>query len=109
EKIDRVLVHVALDREPVGETQPLNIQIRLQRNELLAERALVGLTGDRLTEDGRELSEDACRGRRRFEGGLRHGAQRVEQKMRLQLRLEKIELGAREQRLQLRCQPLPVA
>src|ERR1051326_8750929 len=91
EAIERVAANVIIDPQPVGKAQPLDVEIGLDADELLAQRDFSDARGERASEDQRELAQDAQRGRRRFVRELAHSVERVEEKMGLKLCLEVLE------------------
>ena len=78
ETVDRALVHVVIDAEPIGEADALDVEIGLDGQELVAERHLVGARRERVPKDGGELAQHARGGGERLVSELRHGPERVE-------------------------------
>ncbi len=108
EAVHRRVPDVVLDREPVGESHALNVEIRLERDQLFAKRDLVGALREGGSKDGGQLLQHERSRRRRVVRELRHGAQRVEQEVRLELRLEIVQPRARERMLEPHRLALPV-
>jgi hypothetical protein len=95
ETVDRIVGDAVVDGQPVGEANSLNVEIRLDSDDLLAERDLVGLAAECRAKDRGELPKNARRRGGRIECQLGDGAERVEEKVRLKLRLEVVQAGAR--------------
>ena len=89
-------VDVERDDQPVAEARALDVEIVVEENELLAQRHLVLLFIEAATQQRSEPNDHRARARRVLEREDRDRIERVEQKMRPQLRAERVELRASE-------------
>ena len=54
--IERATGHVVVDAQPIGESQALYVEVRLDRDELLAKRELAGARDEGIAKDERQLA-----------------------------------------------------
>src|SRR6185295_7801256 len=92
--VDGGVLDLVIDRQPIGESNSLNVEIRFDPDDLLAERDFIGLLRERRPEDRDELTKHAIRRGWCFVRELRHRPERIEQEVRLKLRLEVVESRA---------------
>ena len=98
--IDGIVLDAILDRQPVGEANSLDVEVRFDSDDLFAERDLTRALSQRRAKDRRELSNHATRGDGRIVCELGHGSKGVEQEVRLKLRLEIVQTRSSERCLE---------
>src|SRR4029079_2439295 len=86
--LDGRVLHLVVDRQPIGESDSLNVEIRFDPDDLLAQGDFIGLLRERRTKDRDELAKHPIRRGWCFVRALRHRSERIEQEVRLKLRLE---------------------
>src|SRR5207248_11578217 len=109
EGAQRISIDVAFDVEPVAERQLLNSEILLQKLEFRCQRTLLvpfRIAGDRdqIAEVTERLHDTVLIALQRKN---RDRLQRIEEEMRAHLRLQRLELGLRQARFEMRLRYLP--
>src|SRR6266699_1094268 len=98
-------IDVEPDLELVPKAHPLDVQIVLEKRQLLAQRHLVSLLIETAAQQRRQPEQHLLRLLGVLVRQYRDGVQRIEQKVRPQLRPQRIQLAARELPLGIGIQP----
>src|SRR6266700_507212 len=98
-------IDVEPDLELVPKAHPLDVQIVLEKRQLLAQRHLVSLLIETAAQQRRQPEQHLLRLLGVLVRQYRDGVQRIEQKVRPQLRPQRIQLAARQLPLGVGIQP----